>query len=188
MCVYIYIYIYIYIYTHIHIHIGVNPHNTLGGGAAQEARHRSLPLPPFGRPHRLGLPMVVCVECRPADKPWDVVSATRRSSGVAPWACVRVCWCRRIFTYIHKYRSCSTPVERAAGSERAAGLQSRYGMTNREAIYMNVYLCINTHTYISISISIYLYISIYIHTDTHTDVYMYMHIYVYTCIYVYVYR
>jgi len=30
------------------------------------------------------------VECLPADKPWDVVSATRRSSGVAPRACVRV--------------------------------------------------------------------------------------------------
>ena len=49
--------------------------------------------------------MVVCVECLPADKPWDVVSVTRRSSGVAPWACVRVyarvlVWCRRIFTYI----------------------------------------------------------------------------------------
>jgi len=26
----------------------------------------------------------------PADKPWDVVSVTRRSSGVAPRACVRV--------------------------------------------------------------------------------------------------
>ena len=37
--------------------------------------------------------MVVCVEClrAPADKPWDVVSVvTRRSSGVAPRACVRV--------------------------------------------------------------------------------------------------
>jgi len=51
--------------------------------------------------------MVVCVECLPADKPWDVVSVTRWSSGVAPLACVRVyahvlvCWCRRIFTYIH---------------------------------------------------------------------------------------
>jgi len=30
------------------------------------------------------------VECLPADKPWDVVSVTRRSSGVAPRACVRV--------------------------------------------------------------------------------------------------
>jgi len=29
-------------------------------------------------------------ECLPADKPWDVVSVTRRSSGVAPRACVRV--------------------------------------------------------------------------------------------------
>jgi len=49
-----------------------------------------------------------CVVCLPADKPWGVVSAIRRSSGVAPWACVRgyarVCWCRRIFTYIHAYR------------------------------------------------------------------------------------
>jgi len=34
--------------------------------------------------------MVVCVECLPADKPWGVVSATRRSSSVAPRACVRV--------------------------------------------------------------------------------------------------
>ena len=34
--------------------------------------------------------MVVCVECLPADKLWDVVSVTRRSSGVAPRACVRV--------------------------------------------------------------------------------------------------
>jgi len=34
--------------------------------------------------------MVVCVECLLADKPWDVVSVTRRSSGVAPRACVRV--------------------------------------------------------------------------------------------------
>ena len=34
--------------------------------------------------------MVVCVECLPADKPWGVVSATRRSSDVAPRACARV--------------------------------------------------------------------------------------------------
>jgi len=34
--------------------------------------------------------MVVYVECLSADKPWDVVSATCRSSGVAPRACVRV--------------------------------------------------------------------------------------------------
>jgi len=27
--------------------------------------------------HRLGLPMVVCVECLPADKPWDVVSRVK---------------------------------------------------------------------------------------------------------------
>jgi len=56
-----------------------------------------------------GLPMVVCVECLPADKPWDVVSVTRRSSGVAPRACVRV-YVRAcagaaepLHTYIHTY-------------------------------------------------------------------------------------
>jgi len=66
-----------------------------------------LPSPPplFGRSHRLGLPMVVCVECLPADKPWDVVSVTRRSSGVAPRACVRV-YARvlvppNLYTYMH---------------------------------------------------------------------------------------
>jgi len=49
--------------------------------------------------------MVVCVECLPADKPWDVVSVTRRSSGVAPRACVRV-YARVLVPpnlYIHTY-------------------------------------------------------------------------------------
>jgi len=50
--------------------------------------------------------MVVCVECLPADKPWDVVSVTRRSSGVAPRACVRVN--ARVLVppnlYIHTYK------------------------------------------------------------------------------------
>jgi len=51
--------------------------------------------------------MVVCVECLPADKPWDVVSVTRRSSGVAPRACVRV-YARVLVPpnlYIHTYMS-----------------------------------------------------------------------------------
>ena len=51
--------------------------------------------------------MVVCVECLSADKPWDVVSVTRRSSGVAPQACVRVRVCARVPVppnlYIHTY-------------------------------------------------------------------------------------
>jgi len=50
--------------------------------------------------------MVVCVECLPADKRGDVVSVTRRSSGVAPRAC-----CVRVYArvlvppnlYIHTY-------------------------------------------------------------------------------------
>jgi len=49
--------------------------------------------------------MVVCVECLPADKTWDVVSVTRRSSGVAPRACVRV-YARVLVPpnlYIHTY-------------------------------------------------------------------------------------
>jgi len=64
--------------------------------------------------------MVVCVECLPADKPWDVVSVTRRSSGVAPRACVRV-YARVLVPpnlYIHTYipldhfpvRVCSCPL------------------------------------------------------------------------------
>jgi len=72
--------------------------NALQGRAAP-------PSPPFGRSHRLGLPMVVCVECLPVDKPCDVVSVTRRSSGVAPRACVRV-YARVLVPpnlYIHTY-------------------------------------------------------------------------------------
>jgi len=45
------------------------------------------------------------VECLPADKPWDVVSVTRRSSGVAPRASVRV-YARVLVSpnlYIHTY-------------------------------------------------------------------------------------
>jgi len=41
------------------------------------------------KPAHTGLPMVVCVACLPANKPWDVVSATRALA----WrrgACVRV--------------------------------------------------------------------------------------------------
>jgi len=49
------------------------------------------PLPLIGRPQKLGLPMVVCVECLPADKPCDVKFATRRGSDVAPRACALVC-------------------------------------------------------------------------------------------------
>jgi len=51
--------------------------------------------------------MVVCVECLPADKPWDMVSVTRRSSGVAPRVCVRV-YARVLVPpnlYIHTYSS-----------------------------------------------------------------------------------
>ena len=60
--------------------------------------------------------MVVCVECLPADKPWDVVSVTRRSSGVAPRACVRV-YARVLVLpnlYIHTYvtRTQDTPTEK----------------------------------------------------------------------------
>jgi len=45
------------------------------------------------------------MECLIADKPWDVVSVTRRSSGVAPRACVRV-YARVLVPpnlYIHAY-------------------------------------------------------------------------------------
>jgi len=49
------------------------------------------PLPPFGHPHRLGLPMVVCVECLPADKPWDVWCL--QHAGALAWRRGPVCAC-----------------------------------------------------------------------------------------------
>jgi len=64
--------------------------------------------------------MVVCVECLPADKPWDVVSVTRRSSGVAPRACVRV-YTRVLVPpnlYIHTYKLVMrSKVEASAGKQ-----------------------------------------------------------------------
>ena len=79
----------------------------------------------FGRSHRLGLPMVVCVQsvwnaCLRTSRWMDVVSVTRRSSGVAPRACARVCRCRKIFTYIHTYapRSTTTCVYARADSRQ----------------------------------------------------------------------
>jgi len=81
------------------------------------------PPPPFGRPHRLGQPMVVCVECLPADKPWDVVSAARRSSGVAPRACVRV-YARVLVPpnlYIHTYTTPPRPASHGVGPPASPG-------------------------------------------------------------------
>jgi len=65
----------------------------------------------LGHAQTIGLPLptVVCVEYLPADKPWDVVSATRRSSGVASQACVRV-YARVLVLpniYIHTYTYCT---------------------------------------------------------------------------------
>ena len=59
--------------------------------------------------------MVVYVECLPAVKPWDVVFATRRSSGVAPRACVHACAgaAESLHTYIHTHhRETSTVATR----------------------------------------------------------------------------
>ena len=80
------------------------------------------------------------MECLPADKPWDVVSATRQSSGVsqAPGlnrrgpmcACTRVCWCRRIFTYIHTDQN-SSPGERRGVRSAGARAASAAGRAAR---------------------------------------------------------
>jgi len=90
--------------------------NSAGVCPLSLSRSRVCGLPlliPHGLRHRhgLGLPMVAwSVWNVPAcgHKPWDVVPATRRSSGVAPRACVRV-YARVLmppnstftFTYIH---------------------------------------------------------------------------------------
>ena len=71
-----------------HNHSSSPPRNDPSASSAE-----LLPHPPslWSTTHRLGLPMVVCVECLSADTPpWDVVYVTRRSSGVASRACVRV--------------------------------------------------------------------------------------------------
>jgi len=72
--------------------------------------------------------MVVCVECLPADKPWDVVSVTRRSSGVAPQARVRV-YARVLVPpnlYIRTYRpTCANPKR---GGQSQSALQSFSGI------------------------------------------------------------
>jgi len=63
--------------------------------------------------------MVVCVECLPADKPWDrSVCDTPELWRGAAGLCARVrtcCWCRRIFTYIHTHNSYTTSRHRVAG-------------------------------------------------------------------------
>jgi len=61
-----------------------------------------LPLPPFGRPHSLGLPYGgLCVEFLPADRPWDVVSATSRSwlRDTLKRKLVDFAWNRRFFYF-----------------------------------------------------------------------------------------
>ena len=102
------------------------------------------PPPPFGRSHRLGLPMVVFVEWLPADKPWDVVSVTHRSSGVAPRACVRV-YARvlvppnlYIHTYIYVYTSLS--YKESPGT---------HASTNTSNCIQRIYVCI--HIFIDMS-------------------------------------
>jgi len=64
--------------------------------------------------------MVVCVECLPADKPWDVVSVTRRSSGVAPRACVRVY--ARVLVPPNLYMHTTRQVHRFPAREPRAGV------------------------------------------------------------------
>ena len=124
------------------------------------------------------------MECLPADKPWDVVSATRRSSGVAPRACERV-YARvlvppnlYIYTYIHtrliRYRrhcplhqpplvtrTPPSPLQPPKESSGARAQSQRY-------IYVDLFV----------------FISIYIHIYMHIYIYIYMYIYIYICIYI----
>jgi len=92
----------------------------------------------------------------PADKPWDVVSVTRRSSGVAPRACVRV-YARVLVPpnlYIHAYipgirgggaagLNCAPSDAASARTEpvrpRAWGGR-RSGVTISTHIYINIYI------------------------------------------------
>jgi len=67
------------------------------------------------------------VDCLPADKPWDVVSVTRRSSGVAPRACVRV-YARvlvppNLYIHIHTCIFGHIPFSRRWNTVRYSGIQ-----------------------------------------------------------------
>jgi len=55
----------------------------------------------------IGLPTAVYMDCLPADTPWDVASATRRSSGVAPRACA--CVYARVLVPLVMYKHIYTP-------------------------------------------------------------------------------
>jgi len=109
----------------------------------------------FGRPHRLGLHMVVCVECLPANKPWDVVSVTRRSSGVVPRACARVRACAGIaeslHTYIHKIRIAVIVYIRHLGREErtALGMQKLVFLSqdSQLAVWLKLYYIVYYYYY-----------------------------------------
>jgi len=84
--------------------------------------HTPLTLTLCGRPHRLGLHMVVCEECLPApDKPWDrgvcdTPELWPGAAGLCARVRTRVCWCRRIyykvFTHIYVHiLSSKTPAQ-----------------------------------------------------------------------------
>jgi len=86
--------------------------------------------------------MVVCVECLPVDKPWDVVSVTRRSSGVAPRACVRV-YARvlvppnlYIHTYIQPPPARTLTLSLSLQSNIARHNQSRFNLVARGALLL----------------------------------------------------
>jgi len=73
---------------------------------------------------------MVCVECLPAVKPWDVVPATRLSSGVASRACVRM-YARVLVLsniYIHAYIHLAILQKRA---QRAAPRTQSQSITNQ---------------------------------------------------------
>ena len=93
------------------------------------------PRPPWRVPSRAPRP------ASPADKPWDVVSVTRRSSGVAPRACVRA-YARvlvppnlYIHTYIHTYVTLATAgTADAAPATAATAACTRCGARSRRPL------------------------------------------------------
>ena len=89
------------------------------------------------------------MECLPADKPRDVVSVTRRNSGVAPRACVRV-YTRvlvppNLYIHIHTWPA-DKPWDVVSETRRSSGVAPRACVRVYARVLVPPNLYIHTYT------------------------------------------
>jgi len=111
--------------------------------------------------------MVVCVECLPADKPWDVVCDTPELWRGAAGLCARVRACagaaESLHTFIH--RACSSADATRGRIHRRQDIAKEPRSAHRYIyiyIYIDIYIYVYIYTCIYVCIYIYIYIYIYI--------------------------